>query len=679
MFYATEGTSSNILDVRSKRGADINSDHHLVAASVSCRIALKRPPSANPQKKFNIEALKDPVTARNFETCISEKLETIPTHLDIESHWKLCADVITSVATECIGHSEKRVKFGWRDDEYDRAIAEKEKAYQKYIQRNTRSNCEEYRNKRREASKLYRQKKRRYEKEEIQKLEVLRESNQTRKFYQGVTKRRSGYTPSTAFCNDKSGKLITEKQGVLSRWQEFFSELLNGDHSRMTPQEETLVFNSNEDVPQPTTEEVRSAIQRLKNNKSAGSDGIPAELLKAAGTNFIDAFHQLLVKIWNAETMPNEWNQSIICPIHKKGDKKECKNYRGISLLNIAYKILASILCERLKPHVIKIVGSYQCGFMPDRSTTDQIFTLRQILEKTHEFQVDTHHLFIDFRQAYDTPQRNELFKAMNLFGIPSKLIKLCQMTLNDTWSSVKAAGTTTENFRTIRGFRQGDALSCSFFNILLELIMVSANINTGNIIFNKSNQVLAYADDIDLIGRSSVNVVESFLRLERAAESVGLQVNGDKTKYMLSTPKHTAIEPIITMGSYNIEVVKNFVYLGSEVTSNNDVSAEINRRIILASRCLGGLRKLLRSNHLSRKTKIKLYRQLIQPVLLYGFEAWTMKASDEKFLLVFERKILRIIFGPICENGEWRIRYNQELKQLYRNPDVVQKIKLNV
>ena len=215
----------------------------------------------------------------------------------------------------------------------------------------------------------------------------------------------------------------------------------------MTPQEETLVFNSNEDVPQPTTEEVQSAIQRLKNNKSAGSDGIPAELLKAAGINFIDAFHQLLVKIWNAETMPNEWNQSIICPIHKKGDKKECKNYRGISLLNIAYKILASILSERLKPHVIKIVGSYQCGFMPDRSTTDQIFTLRQILEKTHEFQVDTHHLFIDFRQAYDTPQRNELFKAMNLFGIPSKLIKLCQMTLNDTCRSVKAAGTTMDNF----------------------------------------------------------------------------------------------------------------------------------------------------------------------------------------------------------------------------------------
>ena len=93
--------------------------------------------------------------------------------------------------------------------------------------------------------------------------------------------------------------------------------------------------------------QVRYAIQRLKNNKSAGPDGIPAELLKAACINFCDAFHQLLVKIWNAQRMPNDWNQSIISPIHKKGDKKEYKNYLGVRLLNIAYKILASILCER--------------------------------------------------------------------------------------------------------------------------------------------------------------------------------------------------------------------------------------------------------------------------------------------------------------------------------------------
>ena len=153
---------------------------------------------------------------------------------------------------------------------------------------------------------------------------------------------------------------------------------MNGDENRVNPQPEfSQSYDNTADVPPPSTQEVQKAIQALKNNKSAGSDGIP-ELLKAAGANFTSAFHQLLIKIWIAESMPEEWNQSLICAIHKKGNKNSCQNYQGISLLNIAYKILASINCERLKPHVIRIIGSYQCGFMPGRGPLDQIFTLRQ-------------------------------------------------------------------------------------------------------------------------------------------------------------------------------------------------------------------------------------------------------------------------------------------------------------
>ena len=159
-----------------------------------------------------------------------------------------------------------------------------------------------------------------------------------------------------------------------------------------------VVFGNNLDVPPPTEAEVQKAVQRLKNNKSAGSDGIPAELLKAAGANFISTFHQLLTEIWTAESMPEEWNVSVISPIYKKGDKNDCGNYRGISLLNIAYKILAAIMCERLKPHVIRIIGSYQCDFMTGRATTVKSSTLRRILEKTQEFEIVTHHLFIDFK-----------------------------------------------------------------------------------------------------------------------------------------------------------------------------------------------------------------------------------------------------------------------------------------
>lgn len=92
----------------------------------------------------------------------------------------------------------------------------------------------------------------------------------------------------------------------------------------------------------------------------------------------------------------------------KKGDQLECRNYRGITLLNTIYKILSNVLCERLRPYAEKYIGVYQAGFRGGRSTIDQIFTLRQILERTREHDIDTYHLFIDFKAAYDSVIRSK-------------------------------------------------------------------------------------------------------------------------------------------------------------------------------------------------------------------------------------------------------------------------------
>lgn len=111
--------------------------------------------------------------------------------------------------------------------------------------------------------------------------------------------------------------------------------------------------------------------------------------------------------------MPAEWNLGIICPLHKKGDQLLCSNYRGITLLNTIYKLLSNILYNRLLIYTENIVGQYQCGFRPNKSTTDQLFTLRQILEKTHEWSIDTYHTFIDFKAAYDNVKRSKLCKNL--------------------------------------------------------------------------------------------------------------------------------------------------------------------------------------------------------------------------------------------------------------------------
>jgi hypothetical protein len=80
--------------------------------------------------------------------------------------------------------------------------------------------------------------------------------------------------------------------------------------------------------------------------------------------------------------LPQQWKESIIVPIHEKGDKTDCNNDRGISPLSTAYKILSSILPVRLTPYVNEITGDHQCGFRRNISTSDQIFYIRKILEK---------------------------------------------------------------------------------------------------------------------------------------------------------------------------------------------------------------------------------------------------------------------------------------------------------
>ena len=123
------------------------------------------------------------------------------------------------------------------------------------------------------------------------------------------------------------------------------------------------------------------AIEKLKSHKSPGIDRIPAELIKAGGKTIRCEIHKLNISVWNKEELPEEWEESIIVPIYKKGDKRDCSNYKGISLLPTTYKILSNILLS----YAEEIIGDHQCGFRSSRSTTDHIFCIRQILAKKWE------------------------------------------------------------------------------------------------------------------------------------------------------------------------------------------------------------------------------------------------------------------------------------------------------
>jgi hypothetical protein len=158
----------------------------------------------------------------------------------------------------------------------------------------------------------------------------------------------------------------------------------------------------------------------LKNNRAPGEDSVTSELIKYGGRKLWNRIHQLITTIWEIEQIPQEWGTAIMCPIYKQSDKLECHNYRGISLLNVTYKIFTNLLTRYIEPYVEAILGDYQCGFRKGRSTTDQISCLRMILERTCEYNVDIyiyiHQLYIDYKQAYDTINRAELVEIIKEF-----------------------------------------------------------------------------------------------------------------------------------------------------------------------------------------------------------------------------------------------------------------------
>lgn len=269
---------------------------------------------------------------------------------------------------------------------------------------------------------------------------------------------------------EENGELVTEGEEIVEQFGKVFEELLNPQMHQDHTQIEYYTAEP-EDI-EPTDDEVRITINTLKNNKSPGEDGLAAELLKYGGEELISEVGKLIRDVWHKEEIPKEWQLAIICPIYKKGDRTSYQNYRGISLLNTMYKVLSGLILSRIKPYTKDIIGDYQCGFMSGKSTIDHIFTVKQLVEKHYEFDNDLHLLFVDYKQAYDSVNREVLWDTLTTFGIPAKIVKMIKLCMNKTKCKVRFNQHISEEFEVRTGLRQGDALSPVLFNIALEMVV---------------------------------------------------------------------------------------------------------------------------------------------------------------------------------------------------------------
>ena len=330
---------------------------------------------------------------------------------------------------------------------------------------------------------------------------------------------------------------------------------------------------------------------------------------------------------------------------------------------------------------IVDFLHDFQAGFRRGRSTIDQIHCIRQIIQKSDDKNTETLHLLIDFKAAYDSVDREELWSLMTEYKFPHKLIRLLRSTLQKVQSRVKVQGLLSESFETVTGLKQGDELSTKLFNIALEGVCRRARLELNGSIFNKSTQLLAYADDIDIIGRNLRSITDAYTRLEREAEIIGLKVNEEKTKLLMVAASHRTKQRVgshLSIDGKSFEVVQEFKYLGSFINTLADVSMEVRKRIHSAYGAFYSLKHLFTSKSLSRGTKIMLYKTLIRVIALYGAETWNSTQADEDALGVLERRVLRAIYGPVKEGQEYRSRHNHELYLLFQDADIVTVLRAN-
>ena len=179
--------------------------------------------------------------------------------------------------------------------------------------------------------------------------------------------------------------------------------------------------------------------------------------------------HSIRQQIWKTQQWPEDWKRSVVIPIPKKGNAKECSNYHTIALISHTSKVILKILQARLQQYMNHELPDVQAGFRKGRGTRDQIAIICWIIGNAREFQKNIYFCFIDYAKAFDYVDHNKLWKILKEMGKSEHLTYLLRNLFVGQEATVRARHETMKWFKILKGVYESCILSPCLFNLYAE------------------------------------------------------------------------------------------------------------------------------------------------------------------------------------------------------------------
>ena len=310
-------------------------------------------------------------------------------------------------------------------------------------------------------------------------------------------------------------------------------------------------------------------------------------------------------------------------------------------------KILLKILMARMRNKITPEIAEEQCGFVKDKGTRNAIYMLRTLTERAIEIQRDLYLCFIDYTKAFDKLRHEEIMSILDSLNIDGKDLRIVR---NIYWEQTAAMriGNDLSAFQDIkRGVRQGWVLSPDLFSIYSEITMRALEGMPGIKVGGYNMNNIRYADDTVRIADNENELQEMLDTVVRESEKKGLSLNKKKTEVMVISKKNCTPACNIVMNGTVLKQVHKFNYLGSLITSDGRCINEIKRRMDQAKASFQNMKSILTNKRLSLGVRKRVLQCYIEPILLYGCEAWSMtkqtSTSIEAMEMWFLRRMLRV------------------------------------